>query len=247
MSDQLVIDGSSGNSLGVPPRGLEITCEFVCFGIIDMTGWEGVDLVADGCQSFEFRGKENSTGGFGRAADIEGCDADGISGGDCSILFLVIENEGEHAIELFGSINIVFQIQWDDNFAIAVRLEVVGGLEMLPQDSVVVDLAVDGQSHGTLIVDQRLGTAVDADDTKSFVTEDGVVPRPVARPVGSAMPQTLDTLQGLGFEGGYRRMAARRALVSLMSFLTVPKKKDMLCMATGELNIPMAGEDTTHD
>lgn len=106
----------------------------------------------------------------------------------------------------------MFQIEWDDDFTVAVSFEVVRGLEMLPQDSVVVDLAVDGQSHGPFIVDQGLGTAINADNAQAFVAENGVVSRPVPRPVRTTMAKAFDTLQGLGFKSGYRRMAANREI-----------------------------------
>lgn len=122
----------------------------------------------------------------------------------------------------------MFEVQRDDDFTITVGLEVVRGLEMLSQDSVVVDLAIDGQSHCTLIVDQRLGAAVHADDTKSFVAEYGVVPSPVARPVGTTMPQAFDALKSLGFKGGYRRMAVKR---NTISYLRSSKRNGLQCMA----------------
>jgi hypothetical protein len=50
--------------------------------------------------------------------------------------------------------------QRDDDFAIRMRLVVVRGLQGLPNDTVVVDFAIDGQSQGAIIVDQGLGTGV---------------------------------------------------------------------------------------
>lgn len=143
----------------------------------------------------------------------------------------------------------MFQIEWDDDFTITVSFEVVGVLEMLPQDSVVVDLAIDGQSDGAFVVDQGLGTAVDADDTQTFMAENGVVSRPVARPVRPTMAQALDALQGLGFKSGYRRMAAKQREVSgLLSLGRRTRKKQTTCnMQMHSENVPMAGEDTTHD
>lgn len=63
-----------------------------------MAGWESVDFVADRCESLEFGGKVDGTGCFRRAADIERGNANRIAGGDCSVLLLVVEDEGEHAI-----------------------------------------------------------------------------------------------------------------------------------------------------
>jgi hypothetical protein len=41
-----------------------------------------------------------------------------------------------------------------------VSLEVILGLQVFPQDTVVVDLAVNGESEGGVIVDKGLGTGV---------------------------------------------------------------------------------------
>ena len=58
----------------------------------------------------------------------------------------------------------------------------------------VIDLAIDSQADCSFIIDQGLSTAVDSDDTETFMAEDRVVARPVARPVRTAMPQAFDAL-----------------------------------------------------
>jgi hypothetical protein len=50
--------------------------------------------------------------------------------------------------------------QGNDNFAIRVRLEVVLVVEVLANEAVVVDLTVDGEGEGAVIVDEGLGTGV---------------------------------------------------------------------------------------
>jgi hypothetical protein len=50
--------------------------------------------------------------------------------------------------------------QRNDNLAIRVCLEVVRGLERLAEDSVVVDLTVDSQGDGSLIVDEGLSAGL---------------------------------------------------------------------------------------
>lgn len=50
--------------------------------------------------------------------------------------------------------------QRDDDFAIRVRLERVGVLEVLANDLVVVNLTVDGEGDGAILVQQRLGARV---------------------------------------------------------------------------------------
>lgn len=49
--------------------------------------------------------------------------------------------------------------QWNDHLAIRVSLVVVR-MQRLPQDAVIVDFAIDGQSKGSVIVHERLSTGV---------------------------------------------------------------------------------------
>ena len=50
--------------------------------------------------------------------------------------------------------------QRNDNFTVRVRLEVVRVLQVLPQLSVVVDLAIDGKDDGLIRVGQGLGAGI---------------------------------------------------------------------------------------
>lgn len=50
--------------------------------------------------------------------------------------------------------------QGNDDLAVGVSLEVVLGLQGFPENTVVVDLAVDGEGKGLVIVDEGLGTGV---------------------------------------------------------------------------------------
>lgn len=54
----------------------------------------------------------------------------------------------------------MFEVQGDDDLAIRMCLELVGLLQALAEDAVVVDLAVDGQRDGSLLVDERLRARV---------------------------------------------------------------------------------------
>ena len=136
---------------------------------------------------------------------------------------------------MFGSVGAIFLVQRNDNLAITVGLEAVGNPQVLAQDSMVVDFAVDGQRNGSIVIDKRLSSAVHTHYTKAFVAEDGVVASPVSRPVRATVPQAFYTLQGSGLEGGYRRMA-----IDSVSKARVSKCK------MDERDSPVAGEDTTH-
>lgn len=50
--------------------------------------------------------------------------------------------------------------QRNDDFAVRVGLEGVRLAQVLAQDLVVVDLAVDGKGNAAILVEQRLGTRV---------------------------------------------------------------------------------------
>lgn len=50
--------------------------------------------------------------------------------------------------------------QWNYNLAIRVRLKVVRLFQLLPQNTVVVDLAVDRKRDGLIIVNERLSAAL---------------------------------------------------------------------------------------
>ena len=60
------------------------------------------------------------------------------------------------------------------------RLEVVRCFDGFSQYSMIVDLAVDCQSNGVVVVDQRLSTRVHAHYTKALVAQNGVVAGPVS-------------------------------------------------------------------
>lgn len=95
---------------------------------------------------------------------------------------------------MLGRIQPVLLVEWNDDLAVRMRLEVVRLLQRLSNDAMVVDLAVDCQCNSVVIVDQRLSACVHAHYTKALVAQDGVVASPVPRPVWTPMSQALYTL-----------------------------------------------------
>ncbi len=81
---------------------------------------------------------------------------------------------------MLRSVYPVLHVQWDNNLTVTMGFEVVGRVELFAQDSVVVDFAIDSQSNGSLIVNQRLCASVHTHDTESLMAEDCVVSDPVA-------------------------------------------------------------------
>ena len=51
-------------------------------------------------------------------------------------------------------------------------LEVVGSLQSLPNDSVVVDLAIDCKCNAVVLVGNWLRSTVNTDDTQTLVSKD---------------------------------------------------------------------------
>lgn len=111
---------------------------------------------------------------------------------------------------ILGSVKAILLVKRDDDLAVGVGLEGVGCWQLLTQDLevksvmccpwspslsitdlVVVDLAVDSQSNALILVQNRLGASIDADNRQTLVHENGLVRRVVAAPIGSAVLDLL--------------------------------------------------------
>ena len=148
-----------------------------------MSGREGLDLIAHGVEGLELGSKVNSAGLAGVPALVKGGDADRVAGGNGSVLGLVVKNEREHAVEVFGGIDAILEVlevrqvrttsprvssifetkssyQRNDNLAIRGGLEVVGVLQALANKTVVVDLAVDGEDNAVIGIGEWLSSAL---------------------------------------------------------------------------------------
>jgi hypothetical protein len=73
-------------------------------------------------------------------------------------------------------------------------------LELLAQDSVVVNFTVDCQKYSTIIADQWLSPTVDSDNTQPLMSKDRVVGNNVPAPIRTAMANGLSQLQSLRLE-----------------------------------------------
>lgn len=110
-SESLQVDRGGGDvgRLDQPLRG-EVLGDLVCLGVVNMAGREGDDVVADRVQALELGSEEDGARGGARATEIEGGDTDRVSGGDDSVLLLVVENPREHAVEELGCVDAMLQI-----------------------------------------------------------------------------------------------------------------------------------------
>ena len=125
-----------------------------------MARGESLDVITDRVEALQLGSKVHGVGGFARPAHVECGDTDGIAGSEKSVVLLVMKNPREHTVEVSGRIDAMFEVQRDDDLAVRVCLELVRCLEALAEDTVVVDLAVDGQRDGSLLVDERLSARV---------------------------------------------------------------------------------------
>ena len=66
-------------------------------------------------------------------------------------------------------------------------LERIGLLELLAQRSVVVNLAIDGKNERFVLVGERLGTALNADNAQSLMGKDSRLGYDISTPVWAAM------------------------------------------------------------
>jgi hypothetical protein len=159
-----------------------------------MPGRESLDLVANGVERLKLGGKVNSVGLLGGPALVESCNADGVAGGNCAVLLLVVKNEREHAIKVLGRVDAIFKVQRDHNLAVRGGLEVVGGLQGLTNKTVVVDFAVDGEDNAVIGIGKWLSSALNADDAEPFMAQNRVVRDNAAAPIRASVSDLLGKL-----------------------------------------------------
>lgn len=75
-----------------------------------MAGGERNNLVTDGVKTLQLGSKIDGSWLLPRPSLVQGRDTNGITGSNSSVLILVVEYEGEHAIEVVGGIEAVFHI-----------------------------------------------------------------------------------------------------------------------------------------
>lgn len=146
-----------------------------------MSGREGLDLIAYGVEGLQLGSEVNSAGLAGVPALVKGSDTDGVPGSNGAVLRLVVKNKREHAVEVLGGIDAIFEVlegeklelhllflvfeseslyQRNDDLAIRGGLEVVGVLQALANKTVVVDLAIDGEDNAVIGIGEWLSSAL---------------------------------------------------------------------------------------
>lgn len=157
-----------------------------------MTRGKELDIVADGKQALQLRGKVDSARGFARASNVECCDTNRISCSNYSVLHFVVKYPGEHAVQVSGRVDAVLLVKGNDDLAIGVCLEGIGLSEVLAEDLVVVDFSVDREGNLAIIAEEGLGSTVDTDDTQTLMDKDSGASYVVSTPIGATMPDAAN-------------------------------------------------------
>ena len=108
--EELEVKGRIGDLGGIPPGRVVVPGQLVRLRVVDVAGGERLDLVADGVQALELGGEVDSPGFLRRPAHVEGGNADGVARRDHAVLLLVVEDEGEHAVEMLGGVDAILHI-----------------------------------------------------------------------------------------------------------------------------------------
>lgn len=108
-------------------------------------GYEGE---AAGGEGFHFGGKaEGALGGI-----VEGLLATTVAGEEEGVGLLIMNREGEHAVELFGERGAPLEPGGGEDFAVALGVEGVAVLfELLSELSPIVDLAIANRGHAAAL------------------------------------------------------------------------------------------------
>ncbi|QFZ29426.1 hypothetical protein EJF18_50666 [Clavispora lusitaniae] len=158
-----------GNLAAVPPQRSEVAGNSVGVGVVDVARWEGEHLVTLVNETLQLGRKVSRFRRLGQLAHVQGDNTDGVTRSNDSVLLLVVQGKGEHAVQVFWRIEAVFFHQRNDGLAVGKRLVFVVA-ELGSQGNVVVDFSVDGQGVSLIGRNDGSGARVQADNGQSFVT-----------------------------------------------------------------------------
>ena len=131
---------------------------------------------------------------------VEGLDAEDVPGAEELALGLVPDRKGEHAPQLLEDLLAVLLIAVEDGLAVGLGAEGVALLQqVLPELLIVVDLPVEHQHHGAVLIEDGLPPALQVDDGQPPESQGdvvvhivvGVVRAPVDDSVGHLLDDPL--------------------------------------------------------
>ena len=160
-----------------------------------MAGQEGLVALALALQRLQLG--SHIDGAVAVVADIEGNDTDGVTGDEEGVALLVVEDEGEDAVEVLQEVDALLAIERQDDLAIAARAELIVVGQTAADVLMVVDLAVDGQHLTAVGREEGLAARLGIDDAQALVGQDGGGAAIDAAPVRPAVTDFLTHTQSL--------------------------------------------------
>src|SRR5215469_5147505 len=138
-------------------------------------------------QRLEFRGKEKLP--VVQCGVVEGLLAEAIPREKKRLFRLVPDREGIHALEVGNAVFSPFLPGMHDDLGIAARAEPVSpGFELIEQFDEVVDLTVEGDTDGAILIEKRLvSQRREIDDGQPAVSEADTWRRVIAVIIGPAV------------------------------------------------------------
>ena len=130
---------------------------------------------------------------------VKGLDAEDIPGAEELLLCLIPDDKGEHPPKFLQKLRAVFLVAVEQHLRVGGGLEDVAFFDQLfPQLPEVVDLAVEGEDLGAVLVEDRLGAAFQVDDGQPPEPHRDAFVHIVVVLVGPA----VDNLVGHGLDDG---------------------------------------------
>ncbi|MGY6036075.1 hypothetical protein ACUY4R_004190 [Kosakonia sp. BK9b] len=169
----------------VKPVTLVIRTDFPVFAPQVAAGRELFNGTANRNQRFHFR--RDIEVAVLIMPHIERDNADMIAANQVSVLFAVIQGEGEHTLQIVQESRAFFLIQREDHFAVGASLEGITVAILSAQSLMVVDLPVDCQRMCFFLVVERLSTGVNINNGETFMGQDCFVACINAGPVRAAV------------------------------------------------------------
>src|SRR6266508_2649874 len=148
----------------------------------------------------QFRGKEQLAVVLGV---VERLDPEAVAREQKLTAAYVPDGEAEHAAKPLDAARAEVFVEMDDGFGVAVRAEdVTVALEVAAQFAVVVDLAVEDDPDGAILVRDGLVAAIQVDDAEAPHADGDAVPDVHALIVGTAMHHCAAHVANLVLEHG---------------------------------------------
>ena len=162
---------------------------------------------------------------------VEGLDAEEVPGAEELFILLVPDDKGEHAPQLVEQVWAVLLIAVEQHLRVRLGGELVALLEqLLPQGAVVVDLPVEHEDLGAVLVQNGLAPALQVDDGESPEAQAdlpvGIVVRVVRSPVADGVGHGLENaLVPLGVAAADKSYESTHNVLPSFLYLSYPGER----------------------